>query len=106
MSKVTKLKIPELKRNLKEYDQKELINLVSELYKLNDNVQQYLSVKFLGEETTNDLFKNSQKEIEDEFFPDRGFGKMRLAKARSSISNFNVSLCRGRDGIHKHIWRY
>ncbi|WP_240510121.1 hypothetical protein [Virgibacillus profundi] len=88
MTKVTKLKITELKKHLKEYDQKELIGLVSELYKLNNDVQHYLSVKYLGGETIADLFESAEKEIEDEFFPDRGFGKMRLAKAKSAGNQF------------------
>lgn len=72
-----------MKRQLKEHDQKELIKLISELYKLNNDVAHYLSVKYTGEEVIAELFENAQKEIEDEFFPDKGFGKMHLAKAKS-----------------------
>ncbi|MEC5425456.1 DUF6155 family protein [Virgibacillus sp. C22-A2] len=61
---------------------------MTDLYKLNDDVHHYLSVKYLGEETIQDLFVNAQKEIKDEFFPDKGFGKMRLAKAKGAITNF------------------
>ncbi|GGB61219.1 hypothetical protein F3157_17005 [Virgibacillus dakarensis] len=88
MAKVTKLKIPELKKNLKNYDQKELINVIADLYKLNDDVKDFLSVKFMGEEKIRELFERAKKEIEDEFFPEKGFGKMRLAKAKRAISDF------------------
>ncbi|MFD1850912.1 DUF6155 family protein [Oceanobacillus bengalensis] len=88
MTKVTKLKIPELKKWLKENDQKELISIITELYKLNDEVQQYLSVKYIGESTVNDLFDKAKKEIKDEFFPEKGFGKMRLLEAKKSINLF------------------
>ena len=88
MGKVTKLKVTELKKHLKEYDQKELINLVSDLYKLNENIQQYLTVKFNGEETVKELYLKAKKEIRDEFFPNKGSGKMRLAEAKSTITNF------------------
>ena len=88
MTKITKLKITELKRHLKEYDQKELIGLISELYKVNNDVAHYLSAKFLGEEVTTELFLDAQKEIKEEFFPDRGHGKLRLAKAKTAIANF------------------
>ena len=88
MATVKKLKITELKKHLKEYEHKELIGLVSELYKLNIDVAHYLSAKLLGEEVTTDLFESSKKEIKDEFFPSNSFGKMRLAKAKSAITNF------------------
>ncbi|MDF2859216.1 MAG: Plasmid pRiA4b ORF-3-like protein [Neobacillus sp.] len=45
-----KIKISELKRHLKEYDQTELIQLIVELSKINKDVQNYLSSKFLGDE--------------------------------------------------------
>lgn len=51
-------------------------------------MQNYLSVKFLGVETIQDLYVNAKNEVEDEFFPAKGFGKMRLTKAKSVITNF------------------
>lgn len=88
MANITKVKIPELKRHLKEYNQNELIKLIVDLYKQNNNIQDYLSVKLLGEETIQDLYENAKAEIENEFFPEKGFGKMRLSKAKSAITNF------------------
>lgn len=38
---MTKIKITDLKKKLKEFDQKELIQLVTELYKLNKDVQDF-----------------------------------------------------------------
>ncbi|WP_168121270.1 DUF6155 family protein [Paenibacillus sp. HB172176] len=34
------------------------------------------------------MFEQAKKKIENEFFPDRGFGKMRLAEAKKAISEF------------------
>lgn len=65
-----------------------MISLISELYKRSEEVQQYLSVKFNGEDTIPELYEKVKKEIIDEFFPDRGFGKMRLSKAKKAITNF------------------
>lgn len=88
MSNITKMKLTDLKRQLKQYDHKELIGLISELYKQNHDIQHYLSVKFRGDEVIQELQEKAEKEIEDEFFPDKGFGKMRLAKAKKAISDF------------------
>jgi hypothetical protein len=43
-----KIKVTDLKKELKQYTQTELINLVVELFKANKEVQNFLSSKFLG----------------------------------------------------------
>jgi len=88
MGKVNKIKIPELKRNLKELDQNELIGIIVNLYKLNNDVKDYLAVNLIGEEMIQELFERAKQEIEHEFFPVNGFGKLRLAKAKKAISDF------------------
>ncbi|KKB36281.1 DUF6155 family protein [Bacillus thermotolerans] len=85
---MTKLKLTELKKELKTLEQKELIQLISELYKLNKDVQQYLSNKFIGEAAVIDLYEKTKKQISDQFFPDRGYGKLRLNEAKNAISSF------------------
>lgn len=83
-----KIKITDLKRQLKEYEQKELIDLVVEMFKKSKEVQNYLSSRFLGEEAIEDLFQKAMKKIENEFFPDRGEPKLRLAEAKKEINEF------------------
>lgn len=56
---MSKLTLTELKKELKKYDQKQLTQLVVDLFKLND-----------------------------EFFSERGFGKMRLSEEKNAISKF------------------
>lgn len=85
---MTKIKLTDLNKKLKEFNQKELIQLVTELYNLNKDVQDFLSSKFMGEEAVEELFEKAKKAINDEFFPDRGFGKMRLSEARNAITKF------------------
>lgn len=83
-----KMKVNELKKQLKQFEQKELIDLVVEMYKMNKEVQNYLNSKFLGDEAIENLFRLSRKKIENEFFPDRGDPKLRLAEAKKEISTF------------------
>jgi hypothetical protein len=83
-----KIKVSDLKKQLKAYDQKELIELVLEMFKANKDVQNYLSSKFLGDEVNEELFQKARKKIENEFFPDRGFGKLRLTEAKKEITAF------------------
>lgn len=83
-----KIKITELKKRLKEYDQKELIELIVMMFKANKEIQSFLSSKFLGDEAIEFLFKEARKKIENEFFPEKGDGKLRLAEAKKVISTF------------------
>lgn len=85
---MTKLDLNALKKELQEYNQNELIQLISDLFTLNDDVQQYLSNKFIGEEAIVDLYERTKKEITDEFFPNRGFGRLDLPAIRNAIIKF------------------
>ncbi|WP_391206605.1 DUF6155 family protein [Psychrobacillus sp. L4] len=85
---MSKLTLSELKKELKQYDQKELTQLIVDLYKLNDDVKIYLGNRFKGEEAIVELFEAMKRKITDEFFPINGFGKMRLKEAKEAITNF------------------
>jgi len=85
---MSKLKLSNLKKELIQLNQKELIDLVFEIFKQNKDVQLFLSNKFLGEEAIIDLYVQTKKKIKDEFFPERGFGKLRIGEAKKEISNF------------------
>ncbi|WP_077212480.1 DUF6155 family protein [Bacillus dakarensis] len=82
------IKINELKKELREMDQKQLIQLIVDLYKANKDVKQFLSTKFIGEEAVEVLFEQTKQRIKNEFFPDRGNGKLRLAEAKKAITDF------------------
>lgn len=83
-----KIKITDLKKQLKGYDQKELIELIVAMYKSNKEVQNYLSSKFLGDQVIEVLFHQTQKKIKNEFFPERGTEKLRLTEAKKEITAF------------------
>ena len=85
---MTRLKISDVKNHLKSYDQKMLIQLVSDLYKLSPEVQQYLAIEITGDEAVGAAFEKAKAEIREEFFPSKGHGKLRLAIAKKAISDF------------------
>lgn len=88
LKKMTKLTLSALKKELKEFDQKELIQLIAELYKISDDVKHYVSNRFMGEEAILALYETTKKKIHNEFFPERGLGKLRLKEAKNAISSF------------------
>ena len=61
------------------------------MFKLNKDVQNYLSSKLIGNEASKESFQETHKKVESEFFPDRGDTKLRLAEAKKSI----ISLKKG-----------
>jgi ribosomal protein S17E len=89
MAKIqSKIKVTELKKQLRDLKQDDLIKLVVESYKLSDDVKEFFSVKFIGETAVEELFEKYSNQIENEFFPDKGFGQLRLSEAKKAISAF------------------
>ena len=56
-----KLKVSDVKKQLKEYDKKELIQLISELYKNSKEVQSYMDVRLRGNDAVDELFTQTQE---------------------------------------------
>lgn len=83
-----KVKVTELKRHLQSYDQKELIQLIVELSKTSKAAQDYLAAEVQGEVAVAELYEEAKQQVKQEFFPDKGAPKLRLAQAKKAISNF------------------
>ncbi|WP_223881779.1 DUF6155 family protein [Niallia endozanthoxylica] len=80
-----KIKITDLKKQLKEYEQKELIELIVEMFKSSKEVQNYLSSKFLGDVAIEGLYQKVKNKIEKQFSSDRA---LRLAEIKKEITDF------------------
>lgn len=91
MSKSTTkmLTITELKKRLKELTREEVVGLLVETLKMNKDAQAFVSVKLQGERGILELVKEYKGKVRQEFYPDRGNPKMRVAKVREVISDLN-----------------
>ena len=91
MSKSTTkmLTITELKKRLKELSREEVVGLLVETLKMNKDAQAFVSVKLQGEKAILELVKEYKEKVRQEFYPDRGDPKMRVAKVRGVISDLN-----------------
>ena len=91
MSKSTAkmLTITELKKRLKELPREEVVGLLVETLKINKDAQTFVSVKLQGEKAILELVKEYKEKVRQEFYPDRGDPKMRVAKVREVISDLN-----------------
>jgi len=71
----------------------ELVKLIVESYKLSKKVRDLVNIKFKGEEGLNEVFEAYRTKIKNEFFPNRGFGKLRVGIVKKAVSDFK-SICR------------
>ena len=83
----TKPKWTDIKKQLVEIDQKELIDLVGELFKLSAGNREFLAARFLNIQT-GEALETYRKRIINEFFPTRGHGDPKLLVARRAISDY------------------
>jgi hypothetical protein len=83
----TKPKWTDIKKQLTGLEQKELISLISELFKLSAGNREFLAARFLNVQT-GEALEIYRKRIIDEFFPARGFGDPKLRVARRAISDY------------------
>lgn len=81
------LKIGDLKKYLSGKNQTELIKEVLELCKIFPNVKEYYAANMVPD-FEQEALKKYKKIIENEFFPARGFGKLRYAEMNKALSNF------------------
>lgn len=84
---MAKLKLTDLKGYLKNKSQDDLVNEIAELTKQFPAVKEYYTVK-LNPESENDAFEKYKKTVQNEFLPDRGFGKMRYSAVNKAISDY------------------
>ncbi|GFN33515.1 plasmid pRiA4b ORF-3 family protein [Paenibacillus xylaniclasticus] len=86
--KPVKLTKSALNKHLKQLDNGQLIDLVKACYSASKDMERFLAVKILGDEAVEALFQEYRKKVEQEFFPERGLGKLRLQDAQRAISEF------------------
>ncbi|WP_240689080.1 DUF6155 family protein [Ammoniphilus sp. YIM 78166] len=86
--KPVKLTAAKLKKHLQGLSHSDLIQMLTECFKLSKDTEQYLTVQLLGEEAIVSILEVYRKKIMEEFFPARGFGKLRLTEAKKAIREF------------------
>lgn len=81
------LSVSQLKRNLKELTQEEMIEFMIDVVKSNKDIQSFVSVKLQGEHAIEQLFEDCKQKIYTEFYPTRGLPKLRVAVVGKAISD-------------------
>lgn len=81
------LKITDLKKYLKTKSNDELQKEIVEIVKNFKDVKEYYNLK-LNPESEKEVFEKYRKKVQNEFFPDRGFGKLRFSEVNKAIREF------------------
>lgn len=91
------ISLTNLKQYLKQRSQQELINQISDLFTRFESVKDYYSVK-VNPGSQDEILKKYKAVIKKEFFPSRGFGKIRLSVVKKAISDYR-KVATSKDGL-------
>jgi len=78
----------ELKASLKGRDAAQLTALIKDLYALSAENRTFLCARVLEEGGDSASIEPYRKRIVDQFFPKRGYGKLKLGEARKAIREY------------------
>lgn len=84
----TKISWKNIKTSLAGMDADSLITLIHDLYALNKENKEFLQGRVGGEAAYTRLREDAARKIEKEFFPDRGFGRARIAPVKKLIAGY------------------
>ena len=79
--------IRELKKELNHLEKKDMVDIITNLYRDASLAKEILDGKF-SLINTEEIFQKYRKLIVDEFFPEKGFGKLRYSNIRDALSKF------------------
>ena len=81
------MKITELKNEIALLSRAKLEALLLQLYRKNSECKELIEAKFDPDSEAR-VFEKYKKQIASEFFPDRGFGRLRYSVMRTALKNF------------------
>ena len=77
----------QVKAKLSSVDKNELLDIIHDLYKLNQDNKVFLTSQFVAD-NTEALTEPYRRAIRREFNPDRGFPRLNLRSARKALNDF------------------
>ena len=83
--------IRELKKEMTSMQKNELMEIIIDLYRKVPLAKEILEENY-GSSNVEEVFRKYKKQIIDEFFPEKGFGKLRYANIRDALARFKKIL--------------
>lgn len=77
-----------IRRHLNAWENPALLALIKDLYDADAKNRDFLLARCQGDAGGSEALESYRKKIVDQFFPARGFGKLKLGEARKAIRDF------------------
>src|SRR5262245_16497047 len=77
-----------VRRQIADWSKLALIALVKDLHDASPENRDFLRARFDAENSGGEALEKYRRKIIDQFFPQRGFGKLKLAEARKAIRDY------------------
>ncbi len=77
-----------VKQHLKDWNAAQLNGLIKDLYASSTDTRTFLDARVQAQEAGGEALATYRKRIVDQFFPARGFGKLKLGEARKAIRDY------------------
>jgi len=77
-----------IRRQLNGWSKPDLIRLVKDLYDASTGNRDFLQARFGAREDAGAMLEKYREKVIEQFFPKRGFGKLKLAEARRAIRDY------------------
>ena len=88
MSEIKSIGWQNVRQQLNDWTKPALIALVKDLYDASPDNRDFLQARFQAEANAGTALEKYRYKIVEQFFPARGFGKLKLGEARKTIRDF------------------
>jgi hypothetical protein len=79
----------EINTGLEKMDKKQIISIIKAMYTANKANKTFLSAKLIST-SFDKILEEAKQKIENQFFPNRGYGKCNLVVAKKAISDYKT----------------
>ena len=79
---------PLIRRQMKDWSRPVLLALIKDLHDTSAANRDFLRARFQSEDTSGEALEKYRERIVEQFFPRRGYGKLKLAEARKAIRDY------------------
>ena len=79
---------PRIRQQIKDWPRPALLALIKDLHDASVANRDFLGARFQAEDSGGEALEKYRQRIVEQFFPRRGFGKLKLAEARKAIRDY------------------
>ena len=88
-----------IRQQTKDWSRPALLALIKDLHDASSANRDFLRARFQAEDAGGEALEMFRKRIVEQFFPRRGYGKLKLAEARKAIRDYRKATGDGASGM-------